>query len=337
MRACSGVWIAHGSGSADKQTVDRHSRVAVPPGEESYLIRRVWLSPEEEKGYYYGFSNEGLWPLCHIAHARPIFRSEDWKHYQAVNQRFADAVCEEVDSEDPIVLVQDYHFALAPRLIRERLPRATVIMFWHIPWPNSARLGICPWRNELLEGMLGASILGFHTQFDCNNFVESVDRFLEARIDREQTRSRAARSYDARAALSDLAGVAGALVGHHATGGRVPACALRGTEPARRRPDRRGRRPPRLHEGRRGAAPGRGAPARALSGVPRAVHVRPARSPQPNRDRALPAVQRERRAAGRAHQRALRRGRLPPHRPAAARTTSRPPSSATTAPPTSAT
>ncbi|MFI4942491.1 MAG: trehalose-6-phosphate synthase [Burkholderiales bacterium] len=186
MRACSGVWIAHGSGSADKQTVDKHSRIPVPPGEESYLIRRVWLSAAEEKGYYYGFSNEGLWPLCHIAHARPIFRSEDWKHYQAVNQRFADAVCEEVDSEDPIVLVQDYHFALAPRLIRERLPRATVIMFWHIPWPNSARLGICPWRTDLLEGMLGASILGFHTQFDCNNFVESVDRFLEARIDREQ-------------------------------------------------------------------------------------------------------------------------------------------------------
>jgi trehalose 6-phosphate synthase len=186
MRACSGVWIAHGSGTADRETADRQSRVRVPPGEESYLIRRVWLTPEEEKGYYYGFANEGLWPLCHIAHARPLFRSEDWKHYQAVNERFADAVCAEVDSEDPIVLVQDYHFALAPRLIRERLPRATVIMFWHIPWPNSERLGICPWRNALVEGMLGASILGFHTQFHCNNFVDSVDRFLEARIDREQ-------------------------------------------------------------------------------------------------------------------------------------------------------
>ncbi|HEY7515338.1 MAG TPA: trehalose-6-phosphate synthase, partial [Vicinamibacteria bacterium] len=186
MRACSGVWIAHGSGTADRETADRQSRVRVPPGEESYLIRRVWLTPEEEKGYYYGFANEGLWPLCHIAHARPVFRSEDWKDYQTVNERFADAVCAEVDSEDPIVLVQDYHFALAPRLIRERLPRATVIMFWHIPWPNSERLGICPWRNALVEGMLGASILGFHTQFHCNNFVDSVDRFLEARIDREQ-------------------------------------------------------------------------------------------------------------------------------------------------------
>jgi trehalose 6-phosphate synthase len=185
MRACSGTWIAHGSGSADRESADRHGRLRVPPGEESYLLRRVWLTPEEEKGYYYGFSNEGLWPLCHIAHARPIFRSDDWKHYRVVNQKFADALCSEVDSEDPIVLVQDYQLALAPRLIRERLPRATVIMFWHIPWPNSQRFGICPWRKELLEGMLGASILGFHTQLDCNSFVDAVDRFLEARIDRE--------------------------------------------------------------------------------------------------------------------------------------------------------
>ncbi len=185
VRACSGVWIAHGSGSADREVVDAHDRVGVPPGEASYQIRRVWLSREEENGYYYGFANEGLWPLCHIAHARPVFRSDDWRYYRAVNERFAEAVREEVDSEDPIVLVQDYHFALAPRMIRERLPRATVIMFWHIPWPNSQRFGICPWRKQILEGMLGADILGFHTQFDCNNFVDSADRFLEARIDRE--------------------------------------------------------------------------------------------------------------------------------------------------------
>jgi trehalose 6-phosphate synthase len=186
MRACSGVWVAHGSGSADRETADRHGRVAVPPGEESYFVRRVWLSPDEEKGYYYGFSNEGLWPLCHIAHTRPVFRSDDWRQYQAVNQKFTDAVCSEADSDDPIVLVQDYHFALALRLIRKRLPRATIIMFWHIPWPNSERFGICPHRDELLDGMLGASILGFHTQFHCNNFIDSVERFLESRIDREQ-------------------------------------------------------------------------------------------------------------------------------------------------------
>ncbi|MBI3934608.1 MAG: trehalose-6-phosphate synthase [Acidobacteria bacterium] len=187
MRACSGVWIAHGNGSADRETVDRNDHVRVPPGEESYHIRRVWLTEEEEKGYYYGFSNEGLWPLCHVAHTRPIFRTEDWRHYQVVNQRFADTVCSEVDSDDPIVLVQDYHFALAPAMIRKRLPSATVIMFWHIPWPNAERMGICPWRNELLDGLLGSSIVGYHTQFHCNNFLDSIDRYLETRIDREQT------------------------------------------------------------------------------------------------------------------------------------------------------
>ncbi len=187
MRACSGVWVAHGGGTADRETVDTNDRVRVPPGEESYVIRRVWLSEAEEAGYYYGFSNEGLWPLCHVAHTRPTFRAEDWAHYVRVNQRFADAVCEEVDTDDPVVLVQDYHFALAPRMIREKLPKATIITFWHVPWPNAERFGICPWREELISGLLGSSILGFHTQQHCNNFVDSVDAFMESRIDRETT------------------------------------------------------------------------------------------------------------------------------------------------------
>ncbi len=185
MHACSGVWVAHGSGDADRETVDRNDHISVPPGENAYQIRRVWLSEEEQQGYYYGFSNEGLWPLCHVAHARPVFRAEDWRQYLAVNQKFADAVCSEVDSKEPIILVQDYHFALAPAMIRKRLPAATVIMFWHIPWPNAETIGICPWRNELLEGLLGSSIVGFHTQLHCNNFMDSVYRYLETRIDRE--------------------------------------------------------------------------------------------------------------------------------------------------------
>jgi trehalose 6-phosphate synthase len=186
MRACSGIWVAHGSGSADRETVDEHARVKVPPGEESYSLRRVWLSEQEESGYYYGFSNEGLWPLCHLAHARPSFRAADWEQYVSVNQKFAAAVCEEVDTDDPIILVQDYHFALAPRMIRKRLPRATIITFWHIPWPSAERIGICPWHQELIEGLLGSSIIGFHTQQHCNNFIDSVDAFVESRIDREQ-------------------------------------------------------------------------------------------------------------------------------------------------------
>ena len=185
MRACSGTWIAHGAGSADRETVDKNDHVMVPPEKPSYRIRRVWLSPEEEQGYYFGFANEGLWPLCHIAHTRPIFRAPDWEHYRTVNRRFADVVADEARTDDPIVLVQDYHFALLPRMVRERLPRATIITFWHIPWPNPEAFGICPWREEVLEGMLGSSILGFHTQFHCNNFFDTVDRILEARVDRE--------------------------------------------------------------------------------------------------------------------------------------------------------
>jgi len=186
MRAFSGVWVAHGGGSADRDVSDREGRLRVPPGEESYTLRRVWLSAEEEKGYYYGFANEGLWPLCHIAHTRPIFREEDWTHYRSVNRKFADAVCAEVDSPDPIIFVQDYHFALAPAIIRERLPRAMILTFWHVPWPNAEHFGICPWHKEILNGMLGSSILGFHIRLHCNNFLDSVDRFLEARIDREE-------------------------------------------------------------------------------------------------------------------------------------------------------
>jgi len=185
MRACSGTWIAHGSGSADRDTVDRHDRVAVPPDRPIYQVRRIWMTKEEEEGYYAGFANEGLWPLCHIAHVRPTFRSSDFEHYRTVNTRFADAVVAEARTKDPIVLVQDYHFALLPRLIRDRLPDATIITFWHIPWPNPEAFAICPWRNELLDGLLGSSIIGFHTQFHCNNFLDTVDRLVEARVDRE--------------------------------------------------------------------------------------------------------------------------------------------------------
>jgi trehalose 6-phosphate synthase len=186
MRACGGTWIAHGSGSADQETVDANDHVPVPPNEPAYTLRRIWLTEEEQDGYYYGFANEGLWPLCHIAFIRPIFRQSDWEHYVAINQRFADAVVQEAAQDDPIVLVQDYHFALLPRMVREKLPRATILTFWHIPWPNSETFSICPWREAIIDGLLGSTILGFHTQFHCNNFLEAADRFMESRIDRER-------------------------------------------------------------------------------------------------------------------------------------------------------
>jgi len=185
MRACSGTWIAHGSGTADRAVVDGFDRVQVPPDHPAYQLRRIWLTPEEEAGYYYGFANEGLWALCHIAHVRPVFRSKDWAQYVAVNRKFARSVVEEAKTDDPVILVQDYHFALLPKMIKEKLPKATVITFWHIPFPNPEVFGICPWRDELLEGMLGSNILGFHTRYHCNNFMDAVDRLIEGRVDRE--------------------------------------------------------------------------------------------------------------------------------------------------------
>ncbi len=186
MRACGGTWVAHGSGSADQETVDAKDRVAVPPHAPLYTLRRVWLSEEQQNGYYYGFANEGLWPLCHIAFVRPTFREADWKCYQTVNQKFAEAIAAEAKRADPIILVQDYHFALLPRMVRRLLPRATIVTFWHIPWPNSEIFGICPHKNDVIDGLLGSSIVGFHTQFHCNNFIETVDRFVESRIDHER-------------------------------------------------------------------------------------------------------------------------------------------------------
>ncbi len=159
----------------------------VPPGRDEYTLRRIWLTEAEEQGYYFGFANEGLWPLCHVAHVRPVFRESDWQYYRAVNQRFADAVVAEARTDDPVILVQDYHFALLPAMIREKLPNATILTFWHIPWPNPESFGICPWRKEILEGLLGSTILGFHTQFHCKNFIETVDRNLEARIEHEHS------------------------------------------------------------------------------------------------------------------------------------------------------
>ncbi|MGZ8450380.1 MAG: alpha,alpha-trehalose-phosphate synthase (UDP-forming), partial [Candidatus Deferrimicrobiaceae bacterium] len=187
MRVCDGLWIAHGSGDADRETVDGNDTLRVPPGEPAYTLKRVWLTKEEEDGYYYGFANEGLWPLCHITHNRPEFRLEDWTYYRQVNEKFATALLTEIAGEEsPVVLVQDYHLALLPSLIKEKRPDAKVAIFWHIPWPNPEAYGICPWRKEILQGMLGADIIGFHIQFHCNNFLETVDRFLESKIDWEQ-------------------------------------------------------------------------------------------------------------------------------------------------------
>jgi len=183
LKACSGLWIAAGTGDADRETVNKYNKVEVPPEEPRYTLKRLWLTKEEEDHYYYGFSNEGLWPLCHIAHTRPTFREDDWQYYKKVNEDFARAVIEETkDDEQPFILIQDYHFALLPELIKKSKPKAKVAIFWHIPWPNPESFGICPWQREILHGMLGADLIGFHTQYHCNHFLETVNSALESRV-----------------------------------------------------------------------------------------------------------------------------------------------------------
>src|SRR6202043_1024764 len=184
LNACDGTWIAHGSADADRECVDSRDRLRVPPDLKHYTLRRVWLTAEEENGYYFGFSNEGIWPLCHIAHTRPTFRAADWDSYRSVNEKFAQAILQEIgDARQPFVLIQDYHFALLPRLVKAARPDARVAIFWHIPWPNPEAFAICPWQKELLDGLLGADLIGFHIQAHCNNFLETVDHSIQCRIE----------------------------------------------------------------------------------------------------------------------------------------------------------
>jgi trehalose 6-phosphate synthase len=187
LRACGGLWVAHGGGAADQLMVDAQDRVLVPPEDPRYTLKRVWLTEEEEAGYYYGFANEALWPLCHVVFARPRFDLSDWTFYKQVNEKFAQAVLSEIGDEPAVVWIQDYHFALLPRLLKEARPDLLVAQFWHIPWPNPEAFRICPWKHEILWGLLANDLLGFHIRYHCDNFLATVDRELEARVDRERS------------------------------------------------------------------------------------------------------------------------------------------------------
>ena len=186
LRACGGTWIAHGSADADRSFVNSKNKLGVPAEDNRYILKRVWLTKEEEEGYYYGFANEGLWPLCHVTHTRPIFRETDWQMYKKVNQKFAENVLEELPARDPFVFIQDYHFTLLPRMIKEKRPDATIALFWHIPWPNPEVFAICPYHLEILDGMLGCDLIGFHVQNHCNNFLDTANRLMECRVDTEK-------------------------------------------------------------------------------------------------------------------------------------------------------
>ena len=187
LRVAKGSWVATGQTPADRIVVDAESRVRVPPEDPQYTLRRVFLSKEQEEGYYHGFGNEVLWPLCHTAFVRPAFRASDWQHYQAVNQIMSDAALKEAGQGRAFIWTQDFHLALLPRFLKQARPDVSVAHFWHTPWPTPEVFRICPWRRELLEGMLGSDLLGFHIRYHCDNFLATVANELEAKIIAEQS------------------------------------------------------------------------------------------------------------------------------------------------------
>ncbi|MEK7574939.1 MAG: trehalose-6-phosphate synthase [Patescibacteria group bacterium] len=187
MEACGGLWFAHGSGNADKEFVDEHDKIEVPQEHPKYTLKRLWFTDDEVAGFHKGFCTEGLWPLCHIAHVRPIFRKSDWLMYRKVNGKYAKAILEEIkDVENPIILINDYHITLLPRMIKDARPDARIGLFLHIPWPSAESFSICPWRKEILDGMLGADVIGFNTQQFCNNLIDTVGKEIESLVDLER-------------------------------------------------------------------------------------------------------------------------------------------------------
>ena len=287
--ACNGTWVASGPGSADREVVDANDRLRVPPDHPSYTLRRVWMTDEEDKGFYEGFSNEGLWPLCHIAHTRPVFRPEDWLHYQRINRRFADVVLQEMEgTESPILLAQDYHFALLPRMVKDARPDARVAIFWHIPWPNAEVFGICPWQRELVDGLLGADLIGFHIQTHCNNFLETVDHALEALTEwdrfavNRQGHVTRVRPYPISVAFPEnLAERSGNAQRGSGANVDLRGAGHRGFVPWR------GSGSCGLHEGNSGEVPGNRAIPRAVSILPAEIFPDPNRGAEPDRYRAV--------------------------------------------------
>jgi len=187
MQASKGVWVAYGSGDADKDVVDKDNKIMVPPEHPKYSLRRIWMTKEEENGFYYGYANQVLWPLSHIAYRQPVFDASHWEYYQKVNQRFAEAILEENRDKKLFVWLQDYHLSLCAKVIKERNPDAIVSLFWHIPWPNPEVFRICPQKKKLLEGLLANDLLGFHLRYHCHNFLDTVNQELEAKVNREES------------------------------------------------------------------------------------------------------------------------------------------------------
>jgi len=187
MQASKGVWVAHGSGDADKDVVDKDNKIMVPPEDPKYTLKRIWMSKEEENGFYYGYANQVLWPLSHIAYRQPVFDASHWEYYQKINAKFAQAVLEGKRDKKLFVWLQDYHLSLCAEIIKKKNPNAIVALFWHIPWPNPEVFRICPQKKKLLEGLLANDLLGFHLRYHCHNFLDTISQELEAKVNREES------------------------------------------------------------------------------------------------------------------------------------------------------
>ena len=300
MRERGGVWIAHGSGAADRDVVDAGDCVAVPPDSPSYTLRRIWLTPEEESQYYEGFANEGLWPLCHEAHVRPIFRTSDWDTYQQVNRRFAEVIESELPERAAPVFIQDYHLALVAAALRQREPGVKTALFWHIPWPSPDRLRICPWRRDLLAGLLGNDLIAFQIDRDRRNFLAAAREGLGLDVTRNTVRM-GNRIIAVKAVPIGIDYDRIQQITHHASIRSRDGTAPAGAQP-RHAHRRNRRRPPRLHEGRARAARRPRAPARAASGPAGPDDLRPDRGPVAVHPAELCGHRRSDRPQGRGHQ-----------------------------------
>ena len=187
MQACNGLWLAFGDSDADHRVVDQDNKIQVPPSNPTYTLKRIFLSKEQEEGYYYGFSSDTLWPLCHMSFQRPTFRQQDWEQYCQVNRKFAQAIIDEIGTAKAFVWIHDYHLCLLPKYLKEMAGDNLIVAhFWHIPWPSFETFRICPNKEEILDGLLANDLLGFHINYHCNNFLDNVDRLLESKIDRER-------------------------------------------------------------------------------------------------------------------------------------------------------
>jgi trehalose 6-phosphate synthase len=170
-----GVWIGMG------EDPDLPVHQPYPAEDPTFKVRRVPLSSSELDNYYYGMANRVLWPVSHYMIQHLELKDPFITTYRDVNRKFAEAVLEESGGDD-FIWFQDYHLMLAPRIVREARPDAVIGHFWHIPWPAMEVYRILPWSRELLRGMLGCDLIGFHVEEYVENFIESARVLLGAEV-----------------------------------------------------------------------------------------------------------------------------------------------------------